>query len=248
MEIKGVKTRIIKEKDDLFEVLKESLKKNGIKLKEKDVLVIASKVLAVSQGRVVSVKDLDYKKGHLKEIIQKEGGMLFETNYCWLTFKDGHLIPNAGVDKSNVKEGKVILWPKNVIKEAREIQEKLRKEYNLRKLGVVISDSTTAPLRPGVHGISLGSHGFEGVEDCRGTKDIYGKKIQITRRAMADSLATAAIIVMGETNNRMPFAIIRGAPVKFTNKKLRRHFIRLKSDLFYGMYNNAFKKFLSRKK
>lgn len=247
MEIKGIKTRIIKEKDDLLEVLRESLKKNKIQLKEKDVLVIASKVLAVSQGRIVPVKDLDYKKGHLRQIIEKEAGMLLETNYCWLTFKDGHLIPNAGVDKSNIQEGKVILWPKNVVRSAREIQEKLRKEYNLKKLGVIISDSTTAPLRLGVHGISLGSHGFEAIEDCRGTKDIYGKKIRITRRAMADSLATAAIIVMGETNNRMPFAIVRGAPVKFTNEQIRRQFIRLKSDLFYGMYNNEFRNFLSRK-
>jgi coenzyme F420-0:L-glutamate ligase len=248
MEVAGVKSRIIKEKDDLLEVLQESLKKNKVRLKEKDVLVIASKVLAVSQGRVVPVRDLDYKKGHLKEIIQKEGGKLFETNYCWLTYKDGHLIPNAGVDKSNVKDGKVVLWPKNVIKHAREIQESLRKTYKLRNLGVIISDSTTAPLRPGVHGISLGSHGFIAVEDCRGHNDIYGKKMMVTRRAMADSLATAAIIIMGETNARIPFAIVRGAPVKFTNKKVRRQFIPLKSDLFYGMYNNEFRKFLSRKK
>lgn len=248
MRVIGVKSPIIKQKDDLIEVLKGSLKKNKIQLKNKDVLVIASKVLAVSQGRIVPTKDADYKKGQLKEIIEKEAGLLLETNYCWLTFKDGHLIPNAGVDKSNVKEGNVILWPKDIVKSAREIQEKLRKEFKLRNLGIIISDSTTAPLRVGVHGISLGSHGFEAIEDCRNEKDIYGNKIRITRRAMADSLATAAIIVMGETNARIPFAIVRDAPVKFTNKKLRRQFIRLKSDLFYGMYNNEFKKFLSRKK
>ena len=71
--------------------------------------------------------------------------------------------------------------------------------------------------------------------------------MQVTKRALADSLATAALIVMGETSEKTPFALIRKAPVKFINKKQRRQTIPLNSDLYYGIYNEKFKKFISKK-
>ena len=247
LEITGVKTRVVKEKDNIVSILIESLKKQKIVLKEKDIIVIASKIVALSQGRVVEIKGTDYKKGDLKSLIQKEGKALFPTNFCWLTFKDGHLIPNAGVDQSNVPKGKVVLWPRNPYKEAQSIQKKLRKHFKLKKLGIIIADSTCAPLRPGVHGISIGHFGFKGIDDCRNKKDIYGNKMRVTRRALADSLATAALILMGETNEKKPFAVIKDAPVDFINKRERKSVIQLKSDLFYGMYSDEFIKFASKK-
>jgi coenzyme F420-0:L-glutamate ligase len=248
LEIIGLKSSIIKPKEDILKVLIKSIKNAKISLKEKDIIVIASKVLAVSQGRLFNCKNKDYKSGMLKKIIKKEAGELFETNYCWLTFKNGHLIPNAGVDRSNVPRGTVVLWPKDPYKEAEKIQKNLKKAFGLKNLGILIADSTCSPMRVGVHGVSIGHYGFKGIEDCRGRRDIYGEKIYVTRRAIADSLASAALIIMGETNERTPFALISNAPIKFINKRERRAFIRLKSDLFYGIYNNAFKKFLSRKK
>ena len=247
MEIVGVKSRVVKEKDEIVPILIESLKKQKITLKEKDIVVVASKIIALSQGKVVEIKGTDYKKGNLKDLIQKEGKALFPTNYCWLTFKDGHLIPNAGIDQSNAPKGKVVLWPRNPYKEAQKIQEALRKHFKLKKLGVIIADSTCAPLRPGVHGISIGHFGFKGIDDCRNKKDIYGNKMRVTRRAMADSLATAALIMTGETNEKKPLAVIKGAPVDFMNKRERKPYIRLKSDLFYGMYSDEFIKFASKK-
>lgn len=247
MEVIGLKSRIVKEEVSLVDVFIKSLKRSRLQLKEKDILVIASKVLAISQGRIVEVKNSDYKKGDLKKIIKQEAGKLFGTNYCWLTCKNNQLIPNAGVDKSNMPKGNVVLWPENTFKEANKILVFLKKKYRIKKLGVIISDSTCAPLRQGVHGISIGYAGFEGIEDCRKKKDIYGNKIHVTRRAIADGLADAALIVMGETNERRPFALIRNAPVKFTNKRVRHKKIPLKSDLFYGIYNRAFKKFISKK-
>jgi coenzyme F420-0:L-glutamate ligase len=234
MELIPIKTRIIKPKDDLVKLVAKTLKNN-------DILVVASKVLAYSQGRIMDANDKEFDK-----IVEKEGKKLFPTNYCNLTFKDGHLIPNAGVDKSNTPKGQIILWPKHPFKEAERLQKELRSKYKLKNLGIIISDSTCAPMRVGVHGISIGHFGFEGVEDVRHTKDIFGKPLKVTRRNLADSLADAATILMGESNAQVPFVIIRDAPVKFTNKKIRRGYIRLKSDLYYGIYNNAFKKFLTR--
>lgn len=234
MELIPLKTRIIKPKDNLVGLVSK-------KLKNKDILVVASKVLAYSQDRVMDANSEEFEK-----IVEKEGKKLFPTNYCNLTLKDGHLIPNAGVDKSNTPKGQIVLWPKHPFKEAERLQKELRSKFGLRNLGIIISDSTCAPMRVGVHGISIGHFGFEGVEDVRNKKDIFGKPLKVTRRNLADSLADAATILMGESNARVPFVIIRDAPVKFTNKKVRRGYIRLKSDLYYGIYNNDFKKFLTR--
>lgn len=121
-----------------------------------------------------------------------------------------------------------------------------KKNCKLKNFGVIISDSTCAPLREGVHGIAIGYAGFEGIEDCRSKKDIYGQKIHVTKRAVADGLADAALLVMGETDEKKPFALIRNAPVTFSNKNVRYKKMPLKSDLFFGIYNRKFKKFISK--
>lgn len=244
LEVKALKSGLVKEKDDIVGIIKKSLKKAGLTLKEKDVLVVASKVLAVSQGRVCESGNDDYKKGSLKKIIKQESDRMFKTECCWLSYKDGHLVPNAGVDKSNAPKMKVVLWPKNPFKEAKRIRSELKKHYKLKKLGVIISDSTCAPLRQGVYGISIGHAGFEGVHDCRNKKDIYGKKLNITQRAMSDGLAAAALLVMGEADEKKPFVLIRGADIKFSNKSMKHLPVPVESDLFCGIYKNSFKRFI----
>jgi len=247
LEIKGLKSDIIKPKEDILEVLLNVLKRDKIALKNKDIIVISSKVLAVSEGRIAKVESENFKKGDLKELILKEGKKLFPSDYCWLTFKNGHLTPNAGIDRSNIMKGYVVLWPKNPYKSAEIIQKALKKKYKLKSLGIIIADSACEPLRLGVHGISIGHYGFEGIEDCRNKKDIYGKKFQFTQRAISDSLATAALLEMGETNEKRPFALIREAKIKFINKAEKRKNIPLKEDLFYGIYNDEFKRFVTKK-
>jgi F420-0:gamma-glutamyl ligase len=144
-------------------------------------------------------------------------------------------------------KGFVVLWPRNPNKSAELIQKSLKKKYNLTNLGVIIADSACEPLRLGVHGISIGHFGFKGIEDCRNKKDIYGKKFQFTQRAIADSLATAGLLEMGETNEKKPFALIKGASVKFINKAEKNKNIPLNEDLFYGIYSNEFKRFITKK-
>lgn len=247
MEVKGLKSDIIKPKEDILPVLKKVLKKDKITLKNKDILVISSKALALSEGRIAKAKSENFKAGDLKALILKEGKKLFPSDYCWLTLKNGNLTPNAGIDRSNIMKGYVVLWPRNPYKSAETIQKALKKEFKLTNLGIIIADSACEPLRLGVHGISIGHFGIEGIEDCRNKRDIYGKKFQFTQRAIADSLATAALLEMGETNEKTPFALIRGANVKFINKAERKKNIPLKKDLFYGIYNDEFKRFVNKK-
>lgn len=247
MEVKGLKSVVIKPKDDILAVLEKALKSNNINLKNKDILVISSKVLAVTEGGIVKVKSDNFKAGDLKALILKEGKKLFPSDYCWLTLKNGNLTPNAGIDRSNIMKGYVVIWPKNPYKSAGIIQKTLKKKFKITNLGIIIADSACEPLRLGVHGISIGHFGIEGIEDCRNKKDIYGKKFQFTQRAIADSLVTAALLEMGETNEKKPFVLIRGANVKFINKAYKNKNIPLKEDLFYGIYNDEFKRFVTKK-
>lgn len=230
--IKGLKSKIITPEDNLFEVLQKSLKKSG-ELKDGDVIVITSKVVAITQGRVIKIKN----KKQFNALVRKEADKFYDHT---LTLKDGIFIAWAGIDRSNIPNGYGVLWPKKPFKVAEEIQKKLRKAWKLKKIGVMITDSCCVPLRRGVHAVTLGYFGYEGVEDLRGKKDIYGKKLKVTQRAVADNLANAAQLIMGESRERMPFAIISNAPVQWSNKKVPKKclLIDAKKCLFAPMYRS----------
>lgn len=137
-----------------------------------------------------------------------------------LTITQGCFIPFAGIDQSNAPKGMAILWPKNPFASAARLQKNLAAHFHLKRLGILIADSTCHPLRRGTGGLAIGWAGFVGVEDERGKKDLYGKKLRITQKAVADNLSSAALLLAGEAAERTPFVIFRGAPVRFTNRKI----------------------------
>jgi coenzyme F420-0:L-glutamate ligase len=214
MLVRAIKSKIITPGDDLAKVLLKSLKKT--QLKDKDVLVITSKVVAVTQGRIKKVtSDQDFRK-----LVKREADKVIGDEIVLLTIKNGICIPWAGIDRSNSKPGEAILWPEQPFKEAEKICKALKKHFKIKKLGVLITDSTCLPLRRGVSAVALGYAGFKGVEDLRGIKDLYGKPLQVTQQNKADMLAVSAHMVMGEAAESTPFALIRGAGVTFTTKKI----------------------------
>ena len=164
------------------------------------------------------------------------------TKYVWATLKDGALVASAGIDESN-GNGKLILLPKNSMLAAQRLRKELAQKCNLRDLGVLITDSRIAPLRAGVLGIALGYAGFKGLRDYRGTKDIFGRQLKYTQTNIADSLATAATLVMGEGQERHPLAIITEAPVEFA-ENTKKHELRI--DIKDDMYGPLFKSFPTR--
>ncbi|MEM2915722.1 MAG: coenzyme F420-0:L-glutamate ligase, partial [Candidatus Bathyarchaeia archaeon] len=135
-----------------------------------------------------------------------------------LTLKNNILIANAGIDHANAPVDCVALWPFDANRTARDVRKRILKLTG-KKIGVIITDSRTTPLRMGTIGLALGTAGFDPIIDLRGKPDIYGKKLKITRLAVADSLACAANILMGESNNKTPAVLVRGAPVKIYEKK-----------------------------
>jgi len=242
MQIFPLKTPILKLAFDFEKVLEKALANANLVLEDSDILIIASKIVALQQGRIKKQK-LKTKKNFLKDLVKKEANWISPYN-GWLTLKDGIFIANAGIDESNVPEGECILWPEKPYEFADKFCKKIKKKFGLRDFGIIICDSHCLPLRRGVTGVALGYAGFEGVPDLRGQKDLYGKILKHTTRNLADSLSSSALIVMGESNESTPLALIRNAPVKFLNKKINPNDVKipLKEDLFFGVINLGEKK------
>lgn len=231
MITRPIKTRVFQEGDDLLVFITDHFKK----IPDQSVIVVTSKIAALAEKRTVVVKNIKTKE----KLIRAESEFAIPTKYAWLTIKDGVVMASAGIDESNAN-GKLILLPKDSFKTARDLRNKLRKHYNIRHLGVLITDSRTIPLRAGVTGVALGYAGFCGVKSYRGTPDIFGRKFKFSKTNVADSLATAAVFVMGEGNEQQPLAIIEKIPIEFCDKIHRKE---LHIDIREDMYRPLFSKY-----
>ena len=234
MQITPIKTRIFRENEDLISFILKYFKK----IPEKSVLVVTSKIVALSEGRTVEYKNDNEKN----KLIKQESDFAVKTKLTWLTIKDGMVMSSAGIDESNAK-GKLILLPKDSFQSADLIRNKLKKIFKLKKLGVLITDSRIFPLRAGIVGVALGYAGFKGIRDYRGENDIFGRILKMTRTDVADSLATASVLCMGEGREQQPLALIDNAPVifaeKINNKELK---INPKVDLYLPLFRSILKK------
>ena len=171
-------------------------------------------------------------------MIRSEADAVLEEGDMVLTMKNKVLIPNAGIDRSNVPEGQAVLWPRNPFGSAEKIRRELMSQFALDELGIVISDSHCQPLRMGTSGIAIGWAGFEGVRDERGSNDLFGRKMVYTKIAVADDLASAANLEMGETDASVPFVLVRNAKVVFTNSpaSAEDYFISPEECLYRSLY------------
>ncbi len=229
MIIKAIKTRIYKENEDLFEFILGHIKN----LREESVLVVTSKIVALGEGRTRMVKS----KKEKEKIIKEESEFAIKTKWAWLTIKDGIVMASAGIDESNAN-GKLILLPSDSFKIAYEIQQRLRKRFGLKHLGVIITDSRTEPLRSGVTGKSVGYAGFEGVKSYIGKKDIFKRPFHFSKVSVADSLASGAVFEMGEGNEQKPLCVIEDTSIKFTNRKVdhKETQIPFKDDMYAPLF------------
>jgi len=217
---------------DLLHAFQSALESASESIKEKDVVVIASKAISYSEGLLVKTDDI-------KGLVKKEADAVLDEGEMVITMKNKILIPNAGIDNSNTPEGEVILWPKDPFGSARDIREKLKSKFGLNEIGILITDSHCQPLRSGTTGIAIGWAGFYGVKDERGSKDLFGKEMTYTQIAVADDLASAANVLMGETDASVPFVIVRESPVRFTEKEFSEddYFISPDECIYKGLYN-----------
>ena len=227
MRLYAVKTRVIKTGDDPVEVILQSLREQNLTLEDNDILAVTSKIIACAEGRVAKLSDVkpsDKAKElaqqfslqpEFAELILREADKIYGgVEKAVLTLKNGILIANAGIDNKNSPIGFAVLWPKNAEKWAMRIREEIKRKTG-RKVAVLIVDSGLIPLRIGTVGLALAVAGFKPIKDCREEKDIYGKPLVITRHAIADSLASAAHLLMGEAAEKTPIVLIKDASVDF---------------------------------
>ena len=220
------------EQFDVFEALLEALEKNNEKLMEGDVIVISTKYISNSQGRIVDlgetktsreatqVSDRFKIKPEIAEIILRESDYIFGgISGFVITSSDNIMAPNAGIDKSNSKENKIILYPKEPYLIAEQIRRKIFLKFQIH-VGVILVDSRLMPVRIGTSGVAVSCAGMIPVLDMRAKKDLNGKPLKVTFQAVADNIATIANHKMGEGAESRPFAIVRDSGVKLTDRRI----------------------------
>lgn len=176
---------------------------------EKSIIVVTSKIVSLCEGRVVKIGEADKD-----ELIKQESEQFIPADMSplrvTLTVTRNLLVPSAGIDESN-GNGYYILWPKDPHASAVAIRSYFANKHRVDDLGVLITDSRTTPMRWGTTGIALSYSGFAGLNDFIGQPDLFGRKMEMTMINVADGLAAAAVLAMGETNEQTPVALITDA-------------------------------------
>jgi coenzyme F420-0:L-glutamate ligase len=215
---------------DLYATISAALAASDITLQTGDVLAVSSKYTAISEGRIVAMADVQVtpeaealaERYHMNPVIAQL--VLQEADHIFggiqigflLTYKDGVLSPNAGLDRSNIPSGYVVLFPKDPYASAERIRQAMQARYGVR-LGVILTDSWLMPGRLGTSGVALATAGFRPIQDERGKTDLFGNPMAVTQRGIADSISVAAQLVMGERDEATPLAVVRGAGVELTD-------------------------------
>ncbi|MBI1272374.1 putative folate metabolism gamma-glutamate ligase [bacterium] len=241
MKVRVIKTEKI---ESGAKSLDEILDRADFKLKPRTVVAVTSKIVALCQGRAHV-----YREGIMHSLVPEESEFYMPPELndygVWLSIKSGRLIPNAGIDRSN-SNGLLVLWPEDPQKAAESIRSFLVERAGTEELGVIITDSTTSPLRAGVTGISIAHSGFEAVRSLIGKEDIFGQTLKMTKVNVADALAAAAVFMMGESAEQTPIALIEDLDdrVVFTGRapaeaELEEETMTLESDLYGALLKAA---------
>tara|TARA_Y100001960_G_scaffold42104_1_gene41330 strand:+ start:1073 stop:1837 length:765 start_codon:yes stop_codon:yes gene_type:complete len=240
---------LIKEGDNLVEVILLALEKNNISLNNNDILVIAQKVVSKSEGRYAYLNEIDPsekaielskeldKDPRLVQLILNESNEVirYRKGVIVVENKLGLIHANAGIDRSNIESEKdnprVLLLPKDPDKSSLRIRKEIFNQSN-KDIGVIINDSSGRAWRNGIVGIAIGSSGADVLTDLRGKTDLFGNMLQVTEVGIADEIASAASLLMGQGKEGLPVIIVKGFS-KSTDKNGAKALIRKASeDLF----------------
>ena len=218
-----VKTQLIKEGKDPIKIILDSL---PVHLIEGDILVVSTKPLILSYGETTALDDItpnrkaveiasryDMDPRVVEIVLRYSDGFYGGVSNFILGKINDVFLPNAGVDNKNVGKNRIALPPLRIRDVAEKLYRLVLDRYNV-KIGVIITDSTVYPLRRGTRAVALYTYGFRPIKDYRGKKDLFGRKIRFTQLALADEIASAAHIVMGEGTETVPAAIVRGVEVE----------------------------------
>jgi coenzyme F420-0:L-glutamate ligase/coenzyme F420-1:gamma-L-glutamate ligase len=238
MEFIPIKTRILQPpKDDLFSALDESL----TDVREGDIILVTSKVVAIHQGRCVKIENGEQKATLVKE----EADLMLdvpERKYP-LTVKYHALISGAGIDESN-GDGFYVYLPDKPFEAAKELYSYIQEKHGIKNVAVIITDSHSLPFRYGAMSIAISFWGLEPVDSHIGEKDIFGREFHVSRTNLVDSLAAASALVSGEGAEQQPVVVARNVPhIQFTERDTREELlVPLEDDLFKSLFEKFHKK------
>ena len=217
---------------DLLQALIDSLNRAEISLQDGDVIAVSSKYAAIAEGRVFELdevrpsdraRELARRYGMdaaVAQLVLDEAGHIFggiKMGFL-LTARLGIISPNAGLDRSNIPSGQVVLLPADPYGTAETLRRQLGRHSRCR-IGLILTDSWLMPGRYGTTGVALAMAGFKPIKDERGKMDLFGNPMTVTQVGIADSLAVCAQAVMGERDEATPFALVRGAKIELTDER-----------------------------
>ncbi|MGZ4948257.1 MAG: coenzyme F420-0:L-glutamate ligase [Halobacteriota archaeon] len=206
----------IKPGDDLTDFL------YGCGLQDGDIIVIASTVVSKAEGLIKTLDsfspgerayrmatDLREDPRFVEAVLEESTEVLIEKPFLLVESKFGQVCVNAGLDRSNVEEGYVLLLPDDPSASARKIRERIKERYRIN-VAVIITDTCGRSFREGQTGVGIGFAGISPMKDWRGLKDLEGKELEITNEGLGDEIAGMANILMGEGAGGTPLVIVRG--------------------------------------
>ena len=203
----------IREGDDLAAMIEDRFS-----LKDGDVVCVASTVVSKAEGRSRGLEEyspsaraeeiaqrLDKDSRFVQAVLEESEDVLIERPFLLVATKFGHIGVNAGIDRSNVGQGRILLLPKDPSASADRIRRGLQKDC-----AVIVTDTCGRPFRCGVVGVAIGWSGIAALRDWRGKSDLEGRELEITLESIVDEIAGMANLLMGEGGDGTPVVVVRG--------------------------------------
>src|SRR5512136_1528527 len=228
-EVYGLPTGIITPGVSIAGYVTEAAQQVCNGFKEGDILVLAETAVATAEGNVIMLSTITPSRraqelaaryqmdpGTVEVVLQESDSIVGGIPGFLLCMKHGTLLPNAGVDASNAPPGCVTPLPADPDRSAHAIKKTVEVQCKVT-IGVIIADSRTHAMRRGCSGVAIGCAGITAVIDDRGRSDLFGRTLEVTQRAVADNITSAAELVMGEADECTPAAIIRGIGLPVTD-------------------------------
>lgn len=242
---------LIQPGDHLADVIVHAVQENAVSLEDNDILVIAQKIVSKAEGRLVNLTQVTpsrraielaektEKDARLVELILQESNEILRTRLGTIIVEHrlGFVCANAGIDHSNVggegsaMEEWVLLLPSDPDRSAEIIRQEIQSKTG-KRIGILIIDSHGRAWRNGTVGIAIGIAGLPGLQDLRGEQDLFGSILRITQVGVADELAAAASLLMGQAAEGTPVVHVRGFPYPLREGELHELLRPKEQDLF----------------
>jgi len=239
---------VVKAGDNLAKLIFAALATAQMSLQADDIVVIAQKIVSLSEGRTVKLDGVEVSRAakelaartdkdpRIVELILRESAEIIrhKPGVIIARHRLGLIGANAGIDQSNIDHAGgecALLLPEDPDQSAKSLRAALMASSG-NTVGVIISDSMSRPWRLGTIGTAIGSAGVNVLDDRRGESDLYGRELKVTVTNRVDAIAAAAVLIMGETTELTPVAIVRGLPAEDSTQVARDCVRPLAEDLF----------------